>query len=76
MVETLRLHDARQGDRYLFCSDGLSTVVATDDIRRVLSEISDPDQAVRELVALANGSGGPDSVSRVVADVLEIRPNP
>ncbi|MFF6881230.1 MULTISPECIES: protein phosphatase 2C domain-containing protein [unclassified Streptomyces] len=69
----MRLHDARREDRYLLCSDGLSTVVPTQDIRRVLSEISEPEQAVRELIALANGSGGPDNVSCVVADVMELQ---
>ncbi|WP_326766899.1 protein phosphatase 2C domain-containing protein [Streptomyces sp. NBC_01591] len=69
----MRLHDARQGDRYLLCSDGLSTVVPTDEIRRVLSGIRDPEQAVLELIALANGSGGPDNVSCVVADVVALQ---
>lgn len=68
----IRLHDAQREDRYLLCSDGLSTVVPTEDIHRVLSEISEPEQAVRELIALANGSGGPDNVSCVVADVMEL----
>lgn len=69
----MALHDARQGDRYLLCSDGLSTVVTTDEIRRVLSGTGEPEQAVLELIALANGSGGPDNVSCVVADVVELR---
>ncbi|MEU1018817.1 MerR family transcriptional regulator [Streptomyces sp. NPDC005900] len=69
----MRLHDARQGDRYLLCSDGLSTVAPIEDIRRVLCGISEPEQAVRELVALANGSGGPDNVSCVVADVVALQ---
>jgi protein phosphatase len=69
----MRLHDALREDRYLLCSDGLSTVVPTEDIHRVLSEISEPQRAVRELIALANSSGGPDNVSCVVADVLELQ---
>ncbi|OEJ21812.1 hypothetical protein AR457_41025 [Streptomyces agglomeratus] len=69
----MRLHDAQQGDRYLLCSDGLSNVVSTDEIRRVLSETREPEQAVRELIALANGSGGPDNVSCVVANVMELQ---
>ncbi|MEV5788010.1 MULTISPECIES: MerR family transcriptional regulator [Streptomyces] len=69
----MRLHDAQREDRYLLCSDGLSTVVPTQDIHRVLSEISEPEQAVREFIALANNSGGPDNVSCVVADVLELQ---
>lgn len=70
----LRLHDAEEGDRYLLCSDGLSTVVETGDLLRVLTDATDPDRAVRELVALANGFGGPDNVSCVVADVVEVKP--
>ncbi|GAA0921094.1 MerR family transcriptional regulator [Streptomyces thermoalcalitolerans] len=69
----MRLHDARRGDRYLLCSDGLSTVVPAEEIHRVLSGIGEPEQTVRELVALANGSGGPDNVSCVVADVMELQ---
>ncbi|WP_399926691.1 MerR family transcriptional regulator [Streptomyces kanamyceticus] len=66
----LRLHDARPGDRYLLCSDGLTTVVPTDDIRQVITTADGPERAVRDLVALANRSGGPDNVSCVVADVV------
>ncbi|MCF2130362.1 MerR family transcriptional regulator [Strepomyces sp. STD 3.1] len=66
----MRLHDVRPGDRYLLCSDGLSTVVPAEEIRRVLAGAEEPGQAVRELVALANGAGGPDNVSCVVAHVV------
>ena len=68
----IRLHDARPGDRYLLCSDGLSSVVSAEDMRQVVSAVADPEQTVRELIALANRSGGPDNVSCVVADVLEL----
>ncbi|GHA57194.1 protein phosphatase [Streptomyces sp. 2114.2] len=66
----MRLQDARPGDRYLLCSDGLSAVVPGEEIRRVLAAPGEPGATVRELVALANGSGGPDNVSCVVADVV------
>ncbi|QGV79861.1 MerR family transcriptional regulator [Streptomyces ficellus] len=69
----MRLHDARPGDRYLLCSDGLSTVVPAGEIQRVLAEAPEPEQAVRALVALANGSGGPDNVGCVVAHVVELQ---
>ncbi|MFE4799502.1 MerR family transcriptional regulator [Streptomyces sp. NPDC056708] len=73
VIPDMRLHDAQQGDRYLLCSDGLSTVVPTGEIRRVLSDVREPERAVRELIALANGSGGPDNISCVVADVVELQ---
>ncbi|MFG1810939.1 MerR family transcriptional regulator [Streptomyces sp. NPDC049040] len=68
----MRLHDVRADDRYLLCSDGLSAVVTTDEIHRVLAAAAEPGQATRELVALANDSGGPDNVSCVVADVIPL----
>ncbi len=64
------LREVRRGDRYLLCSDGLSGAVPAAEVRRVLVTATEPEQAVRELVALANGSGGADNVSCVVADVI------
>jgi PPM family protein phosphatase len=64
------LHDALAGDRYLLCSDGLSTVITTQAIRDTLREAGDPDQAVQRLIEAANAAGGPDNVSAVVADIV------
>ncbi len=66
----VRLHDARAGDRYLLCSDGLSAVVSEDTLKETLTTAPEPAEAVRTLVAGANASGGPDNVSCVVADVV------
>ncbi|MEU7224446.1 MerR family transcriptional regulator [Streptomyces chrestomyceticus] len=64
------LREARPGDRYLLCSDGLSAVVPSDAVREVLGAAPGPGRAVRDLVALAHGAGAPDNVSCVVADVI------
>ncbi|MQS07324.1 MerR family transcriptional regulator [Streptomyces sp. IF17] len=69
----LRLHEARTGDRYLLCSDGLSTVVPEAELHRVLAGVPEPKDAVRELVGLANAAGGPDNIACVVADVRKPR---
>ncbi|MGC0418037.1 MerR family transcriptional regulator [Embleya sp. AB8] len=69
----IRLHDVRSGDRYLLCSDGLSTVVPTDTMCQAMSSTPDPEYAVRRLVTLANRAGGPDNITCVVADVTEQR---
>lgn len=66
------LHDALPGDRYLLCSDGLSAVVADAHVARVIGTVVDPEDAVGELIRLAQAAGAPDNVSCVVADVLTI----
>jgi PPM family protein phosphatase len=65
----LKLREARPGDRYLLCSDGLSIVVPVQIVHDTLATVADPDDAVRRLVDLANDAGGPDNVTCVVADV-------
>ncbi|WP_338683299.1 MerR family transcriptional regulator [Streptomyces acidiscabies] len=67
----LHLHEARPGDRYLLCSDGLTRVVPEDQIRAVLTTATTPDDATRALIDAANAAGGEDNVSCVVADLTE-----
>jgi serine/threonine protein phosphatase PrpC/DNA-binding transcriptional MerR regulator len=68
----LSLHQALPGDRYLLCSDGLTSVVPVPAIRAVLAEPgSSPDEVVNRLIALANESGGPDNIACVVAEVIQ-----
>jgi PPM family protein phosphatase len=70
------LREAQPGDRYLLCSDGLSSVVTAETIHHALSSVADPDQAVRHLIDLANRGGGPDNITCVMADVVETLPPP
>jgi PPM family protein phosphatase len=65
----LELLEARPGDRYLLCSDGLHEVASADSIAQVLLTVSDPDQAAGDLIALALAGGGPDNITCIVADV-------
>jgi protein phosphatase len=61
--------DPVQGDRILLCSDGLFNEVSRDQITAVLRRLGDPDDAAKELVRLANESGGRDNITVVVVDV-------
>jgi protein phosphatase len=70
-VPDLSLHDVRPGDRYLLCSDGLTTVVPSGGVHQVLRNAAEPAAAVRELIGLANSGGGPDNIACVVADIVE-----
>jgi serine/threonine protein phosphatase PrpC len=66
----LQLREARPGDRYLLCSDGLHEVVDPGAIASVLTTVGDPDQAAKDLIALAIDGGGPDNITCIVADVV------
>ena len=65
----LSVREARLGDRYLLCSDGLSGFVDVADIAGALT-MSDPTGCVTRLVDLALERGAPDNVTVVVADVI------
>ncbi len=67
---TLIMREARAGDRYLLCSDGLSDPVSDETIREAL-QIPDVTDSAERLIELALRGGGPDNVTVVVADVVE-----
>ena len=67
------VREARAGDRYLLCTDGLSDVVSTETIFETL-QLPDPQESADRLVELALRGGGPDNVTVVVADVVQARP--
>jgi PPM family protein phosphatase len=66
------IREARAGDRYLLCTDGLTDVVSAETIGETL-RISDVQECADRLVELALRGGGPDNVTVIVADVLNAR---
>lgn len=68
---TLTVREARAGDRYLLCSDGLSDVVSDETIANTMREGTN-DECADRLIELALRSGGPDNVTVIVADVIDL----
>jgi protein phosphatase len=66
----LSMREARAGDRYMLCSDGLSGVVSEETLAEALKD-PDPETTADRLIELALRSGGPDNVTVIVADVIE-----
>lgn len=66
----LSMRQAKLGDRYLICSDGLSDYVGRDTISEVVTGGSDPDEVACRLVELALRAGAPDNVTIIVADIV------
>ncbi|MDI3313225.1 MAG: protein phosphatase 2C domain-containing protein [Mycobacterium sp.] len=67
---TLIMREARAGDRYLLCSDGLSDPVSDETILEAL-QIPDVEESADRLIELALRGGGPDNVTVIVADVCD-----
>ncbi|GAA3816990.1 PP2C family protein-serine/threonine phosphatase [Cellulomonas soli] len=68
----LSVREARPGDRWLLCSDGLSGFVSHDTIEQTMVGVPDVDACADLLVQLALRAGGGDNVTVVVADVVEL----
>ncbi len=66
----LSMREARAGDRYLLCSDGLSGVVSEETLADALTD-PDPQTTADRLIELALRSGGPDNITVIVADVVD-----
>jgi PPM family protein phosphatase len=58
------------GGYLLLCSDGLWGLVPDDDVRRIVYEAPSMQRACQNLVAAANGAGGPDNISVVLAQLI------
>ncbi len=71
----LSIREVRAGDRYLICSDGLSGVVSHQTMEDTLAGYQGPHETVQELIQLALRGGGPDNITCIVADVLDVDGN-
>lgn len=63
--------DTRAGDRWMLCSDGLSGVVAFDEILELMSAEAGAKQVADRLVKASLDGGAPDNVTVVVVDIGE-----
>ena len=59
------------GDRLLLCTDGLTGMISEGQIREILLETPDPQEAVDELVKSANRAGGIDNITAVILDFAD-----
>jgi protein phosphatase len=61
--------DTAPGDRWLLCSDGLSSYVSEDKISAILESVPSAKEAADRLVRESLDQGAPDNVTVVVVDV-------
>lgn len=68
----LCVEDARPGDVYILCSDGLNGMVTDDRILNIVQSAGDDvETAAKSLVAEANQNGGEDNITVVLVRIME-----
>ena len=60
------------GDRYLFCTDGVTRMLPDSEIGSLLGRFEQPKAAIEDIVSLAVRRGGPDNATGVVVYIDSI----
>jgi protein phosphatase len=56
----------REGDVFLICSDGLTSMISDDEVASILRSARSLDEAAEALVLAANQSGGKDNITVIL----------
>ena len=67
----LQIFEGKVKDRYLLCSDGLSSVLTDKEIKSLIKG-KDRVEAVNALIDATYINGAPDNVTVIIADIVEI----
>src|SRR5690349_7595377 len=69
----IRSYDARAGDLFMVCSDGLTSMVREPKLEPLLVDSDRPlDELGRELIAAANAAGGRDNITVLLFRLEEV----
>ena len=68
VTPVLQIYEVKEKDRYLLCSDGLSSVLTEKEIKSLLKK-SDRSEALKALIDATYINGAPDNVTVIVADI-------
>lgn len=67
----MSVREARIGDRWMLCSDGLTGFADLDVIEEALRSIDDPGECAEKLINMALEGGGADNITVVIGDVVD-----
>jgi protein phosphatase len=63
--------EARPGDVFMICSDGLTDMVGDEEIVQILERRDSLDDAARALVSRANDAGGQDNITVIAFEITD-----
>jgi protein phosphatase len=67
----IRTYFCQAGDRLLLCTDGLSSYVNVEQIEAIIAREVDEHYLCEQLIEAANGLGGPDNITVLIATLEE-----
>lgn len=70
LTPVLQVYEVKKNDRFLLCSDGLSSVLAEKEIKTLMKN-KDKESAIKALIAATYVNGAPDNVTVIIADIAE-----
>lgn len=70
IVPAVNRLDLEPGDKLLFCSDGLNSMVGDIEIQIIVESYTDLEETVQELINTANHNGGYDNITLILAEVF------
>ena len=68
----VQTYQARGGDVFLVCSDGLTSMVFEDRVKEIVEGADSLEQAGRELIGAANEAGGRDNITVILFRLEEV----
>ena len=68
----VEVFEARDGDVFLLCSDGLTGMIHEPGVRPLLADMTSLEQAGRGLIAAANEAGGRDNITVILFRVEDV----
>lgn len=66
---TVEVHEYQAGDQLLMCTDGLSDLVAFEEIQEMMASALSLKESVQKLIQLANQRGGHDNITVIQVQV-------
>jgi len=68
----VQTYQARGGDVFLVCSDGLTSMVFEDRVKVILQSAGSLEQAGRDLIGAANEAGGRDNITVILFGLEDV----
>ena len=66
----LMVREVKKGDRFLLCSDGLSSVLSELEINQIVKKSED---LLMDLLNAVREKGAPDNVTMILSEVVELK---